>query len=64
MRDLSDMQCPCCGGPMAGLHCKLICANCGYREDCSDLFPHRPPVTADEISDLDPQDGAEGAAAS
>jgi hypothetical protein len=21
---------------MYGLHCKLICPNCGYRRDCSD----------------------------
>jgi hypothetical protein len=31
--------CPICGGPLLGIHCKLVCENCGYREDCSDLFP-------------------------
>lgn len=30
--------CPICGGPLVGVHCKLLCENCGYREDCSDLF--------------------------
>ena len=34
--------CILCGGSMYGVHCKLICANCGYREDCSDLFPVNP----------------------
>jgi hypothetical protein len=29
-------------GPMLGVHCKLICSNCGYREDCSDIFPVDP----------------------
>ena len=32
-------RCPVCFSMMYGLHCKLICPNCGYREDCSDLFP-------------------------
>jgi len=31
--------CPLCGAPMQAVHCKLICPTCGYREDCSDLFP-------------------------
>ncbi len=30
--------CPICGEALLGVHCKLICRNCGYREDCSDLF--------------------------
>lgn len=30
--------CPLCETPLLGFHCKLICSNCGYREDCSDLF--------------------------
>ena len=29
-------ECELCGAAMYGLHCKLICANCGYRRDCSD----------------------------
>jgi len=31
--------CLFCQTPMTGVHCKQICPNCGYREDCSDLFP-------------------------
>lgn len=30
--------CPLCETTLYGTHCKLICPNCGYREDCSDLF--------------------------
>ncbi|WP_166394799.1 hypothetical protein [Rubrobacter marinus] len=29
-------ECEVCGSEMFGLHCKLICSNCGYRRDCSD----------------------------
>ena len=29
-------ECEVCGGRMYGLHCKLVCPNCGYRRDCSD----------------------------
>ena len=29
-------ECELCGAEMFGLHCKLICSNCGYRRDCSD----------------------------
>ena len=29
-------ECELCGSEMFGLHCKLICSNCGYRRDCSD----------------------------
>jgi hypothetical protein len=32
----SDEECELCGTKMFGLHCKLICPNCGYRRDCSD----------------------------
>ena len=28
--------CEMCGTEMFGLHCKLVCPNCGYRRDCSD----------------------------
>lgn len=31
--------CPICNAPLIGIHCKQLCRNCGYREDCSDLFP-------------------------
>jgi hypothetical protein len=31
-------QCPVCGAALSGRHCKLVCLNCGYTEDCSDLF--------------------------
>lgn len=29
-------ECEICGCAMYGLHCKIICPNCGYRRDCSD----------------------------
>lgn len=29
-------ECEFCGTEMYGLHCKLVCPNCGYRRDCSD----------------------------
>ena len=29
-------DCEVCGTEMYGLHCKLVCPNCGYRRDCSD----------------------------
>ena len=29
-------ECEVCGMEMFGLHCKVICPNCGYRRDCSD----------------------------
>ena len=32
----SGEECELCGGDMFGLHCKLVCPNCGYRRDCSD----------------------------
>ena len=31
----SGEDCEVCGAEMYGLHCKLICPNCGYRRDCS-----------------------------
>ena len=31
-----EEECELCGTEMFGLHCKLICPNCGYRRDCSD----------------------------
>ena len=32
----SGEECEICDSEMFGLHCKLICPNCGYRRDCSD----------------------------
>jgi transposase len=32
----SVKECELCGTEMFGLHCKLVCPNCGYRRDCSD----------------------------
>ena len=32
----SGEKCEVCSTKMYGLHCKLICPNCGYRRDCSD----------------------------
>ena len=32
----SGEDCEVCGAQMFGLHCKLVCPNCGYRRDCSD----------------------------
>lgn len=32
-------RCPICFSMMFGAHCKMVCPNCGYKEDCSDLFP-------------------------
>ena len=29
--------CDRCGGEMYGINCKLVCANCGSRFDCTDL---------------------------
>lgn len=32
----SGDTCDLCETEMFGLHCKLVCPNCGYRRDCSD----------------------------
>ena len=32
----SGEDCEICGSEMYGLHCELVCPNCGYRRDCSD----------------------------
>lgn len=42
MYESLDVDCPICGGKLQGRHCKLVCGQCGYREDCSDLFEHAP----------------------
>jgi len=34
--EASGEECELCRTEMFGLHCKLICPNCGYRRDCSD----------------------------
>jgi ribosomal protein L37E len=35
--DVRDQQeCEACGTKMYGLHCKIVCPNCGYKRDCSD----------------------------
>jgi rubrerythrin len=35
--DARDAQaCEACGTRMYGLHCKIVCPNCGYKRDCSD----------------------------
>lgn len=31
-------ECTICGGHVMELNCKRLCTNCGYKEDCSDLF--------------------------
>ena len=33
---ISGEVCEVCETEMFGLHCKLVCPNCGYRRDCSD----------------------------
>lgn len=55
----AEYLCLICNSPMFGIHCKLVCPNCGYREDCGDLFPHRPPEPprAPEPSPTDPPGG-------
>ncbi|CAA9445304.1 MAG: hypothetical protein AVDCRST_MAG01-01-4024 [uncultured Rubrobacteraceae bacterium] len=35
-REVSVERCETCGTEMYGLHCKLVCPNCGYKRDCSD----------------------------
>jgi rubrerythrin len=35
-REVAAERCEACGTEMYGLHCKLVCPNCGYKRDCSD----------------------------
>ena len=35
-REDSGEECELCEAEFFGLHCKLVCPNCGYRRDCSD----------------------------
>lgn len=46
--------CPLCGYPLDGYMCRLVCPNCGYKEDCSDAFtagPMEPPQDERPSSD-------------
>lgn len=38
-QEMPSDRCPLCGSAMTAVRCELICSNCGYREDCSDIFP-------------------------
>ncbi|RLT47644.1 MAG: hypothetical protein DWI67_07555 [Chloroflexi bacterium] len=40
------MHCDCCGARMQAHACKIACARCGYRLDCSDLSLNFDPPTA------------------
>jgi exosome complex RNA-binding protein Csl4 len=35
-REVVAERCDACGTGMYGLHCKLVCPNCGNKRDCSD----------------------------
>jgi rubrerythrin len=35
-REVFAERCEACGTAMYGLHCKLVCPNCGFKRDCSD----------------------------
>lgn len=35
-RDYPVQVCEVCHTEMFGLHCKIVCPNCGYKRDCSD----------------------------
>lgn len=54
MSDTPATICPICGGELIGTHCKLVCRNCGYREDCSDLFGFDPPPQQERGTTSDP----------
>ena len=30
--------CPKCGDAMVETYCKIVCANCGYMQDCNDQW--------------------------
>jgi hypothetical protein len=34
--DYPVQVCEVCETEMYGLHCKIVCPNCGYKRDCSD----------------------------
>ncbi|MBN1488983.1 MAG: hypothetical protein JXA69_03620 [Phycisphaerae bacterium] len=44
MEPADSEACPICGHGTEAVQCRLICRNCGYTEDCSDLFPADPPA--------------------
>lgn len=52
-------QCPLCGYPMDGYMCRLLCPNCGYKEDCSDTFTAGPMEPPKEESEPRPTQNAE-----
>jgi len=64
--DAIDNACPICGSELGGVHCKLICPNCGYREDCSDLFrlPGPPARPAGDAAASAAEDAHAGESAS
>ncbi len=39
-----DLACTICGFEMVPRNCKIVCRNCGFRIDCSEigLFPQDP----------------------
>jgi uncharacterized Zn finger protein (UPF0148 family) len=45
---LPNDECPLCSRAMDSHHCSLVCPNCGYREDCSDVFRSGPIENAPE----------------
>ncbi len=44
-----EHPCPNCGYEMEEINCKLVCDNCTYREDCSDLFEEYEERFGDEV---------------
>lgn len=30
-------KCDICGIEMKEVHCKIVCFNCGFKKDCSDI---------------------------
>ena len=59
---LPEGECPLCGYVMDGYQCKLVCPNCGYREDCSDTFrsgPMEPPQEQDQPASPTPPQPAD-----
>ncbi len=40
------LECIVCGALMIRVQCKAMCPNCGYQEDCDDLFRANAPQRA------------------